>query len=183
MRAPGLKSDVLPILFTSPSCFPPLLNLITLHPLSCHSIPFPLAPLPFSTAFSSVDESHLCADKKKQNSPPNECLQSETAVSILISVWLLGHYYQKQACSLWQPLGFSVVLTFDCVYLGLMLLSMEKGESDGVCWISRLCMCSREVLVKNVPHLSSVFERTINPHSSNAYIVLCTYRPFWPYSG
>lgn len=50
-------------------------------------------------------------------------------------------------------------------------------------------MCSRELLVKNVPQLSSVFERTINPHSSNAYIVLCTYRPlfslflaFWPSS-
>lgn len=31
-------------------------------------------------------------------------------------------------------------------------------------------MCSRELLVKNVPHPSSVFEHTINPHSSNAYI-------------
>lgn len=29
--------------------------------------------------------------------------------------------------------------------------------------------------MKNVPHPSSVFERTINPHSSNAYIVLCTH--------
>lgn len=65
--------------------------------------------------------------------------------------------------------------TYFCVYLGLMLLLMEKGESDGVCWISRLCMCSRELLVKNVPHPSSVFERTINPHSSNPYIVLCTH--------
>lgn len=65
--------------------------------------------------------------------------------------------------------------TYFCMYLGLMLLLMEKGESDGVCSISRLCMCSRELLVKNVPHPSSVFERTINPHSSNAYIVLCTH--------